>query len=116
MNLTPSHLALSAATGLSLVAGGFWSVSSSASEAATPAVHLSAHHLLASYWSLASAPTGDPWTLYLAIAAIYTAAIFISLYRKNRATAPPPVPDQPEQWDPASPEPYTPEDLGEWRQ
>ncbi len=115
--------AIAAATGLSLVAGGAWSVSSSASEASTPAMHLSAHHLWASYWSLASAPTGNPAVLYLAVAAIYTAAIFTSLYRhRNRAPVPPPVaPDQPEQWAPAEEqEPYAgwagPEDLGEWRQ
>jgi len=76
--------ALAAGTVVSLVVVGFWSVASDATSNPRPPLHLSVHHLVASYLALASAPTGNGWALFAVLSVIYMLALLVSGWRKAR--------------------------------
>jgi hypothetical protein len=75
---------LIAGTLLSLIVVGFWSAAGAATANPMPPLHLSRHHLLASYWALASAPTGNGLELLVVVAVIYALCLFAGLYRRER--------------------------------
>lgn len=89
--------ALIGGTVISALVTGAWSVSSVATGGPAPAVHLSVHHLLASYMSLAAAPTGNAAGLFAVVAAIYALCLFAAgmraRSRRGREHTQSPAPD-----------------------
>jgi len=75
---------LVAGTVVSLIVVGFWSVSAAAVIGPVPPLHLSAHHLVASYLALAAAPTGNAAELFAAVAAIYAVCLIPAAIRRAR--------------------------------
>lgn len=78
---------LIAGTLLSLIIVGAWSSASAATANPMPPLHLSSHHLLASYWALASAPTGNGFGLLAVVAVTYALCLFAGLRRRERRGA-----------------------------
>jgi hypothetical protein len=72
--------ALVAGTVVSLIVVGFWSAAAAAI-GPVPPLHLSAHHLVASYLALAAAPTGNAAELFAAVAVIYAVSLFTAAMR-----------------------------------
>jgi hypothetical protein len=75
---------LVAGTVLSMVVTGAWVITSEATMGPPPAMHLSVHHLAASYLALASAPTGNGWALFAVLSVIYMLALLVAGWRKAR--------------------------------
>ena len=76
--------ALAAGTVFSLLVVGVWSWTAAATMPPRPPLHLSVHHLWASYWALAAAPTGNGGALYAVLAVIYMAALLAAGRRERR--------------------------------
>ena len=76
--------ALAAGTVLNLVVVGAWSAATAATMNPAPPLHLSVHHLAASYLALASAPTGNALELFAVVAAIYALCIFAAGWLARR--------------------------------
>lgn len=51
-----------------------------------PFPHLSASHPLASYETLAAAPTGNAWELFALVAFVFTMCFMVSGWRRMRRT------------------------------
>lgn len=77
--------ALVAGTVLSLGVVSAWSLTAAASIGEAPPLHLSVHHLAASYLALANAPTGNGWELFAVVALIYTLCLFAAGWRRRGA-------------------------------
>ena len=75
---------LVAGTVVSLIVAGFWSASAAAI-GPVPPLHLSVHHLVASYLALAAAPTGNAAELFAVVAVIYAVCLFTAAKRRARA-------------------------------
>ena len=75
--------ALAAGSVLSLIVAGIWSVSTAATMGPMPPLHLSVHHLAASYLALANAPTGNGLELFAVVAAIFTLCLFVAARRRG---------------------------------
>ena len=76
---------LVAGTVVSLIVVGFWSASMAAVIGPVPPLHLSVHHLVASYLALAAAPTGNAAELFAVVAVIYAVCLFTAAKRRARA-------------------------------
>ena len=76
--------ALVAGTVVSLIVVGFWSAAAAAVVGAVPPLHLSVHHLVASYLALAAAPTGNAAELFAVVAVIYAVCLFTAAMRRAR--------------------------------
>ena len=77
--------ALVTGTVLSVVVTGAWSAMAEATMGPLPALHLSVHHLVASYLALAAAPTGNAAELFAVVAVIYALCLFRAARRRARA-------------------------------
>ena len=75
---------LVAGTVVSLIVVGAWSVSAAASMGPAPALHPSWRHPVASYLSLATAPTGNAAELFAVVAVIYAVCLFTAARRRAR--------------------------------
>ena len=75
---------LLAGTVVSLVVVGFWSAIAAASMGPAPALHLSWRHPVASYLSLATAPTGSAAELFAVVAVIYAVCLLVAGWRGVR--------------------------------
>ena len=82
--------ALITGTVLSMAVTGAWSLMAEATMGPAPALHLSVHHLFASYLALAAAPTGNGPELFAVVAVIYTLCLLPTVRRhllRRQATA-----------------------------
>ena len=76
---------LVAGTVLSLIVVGLWSVrSATATMGPVPPLHLSWRHPVASYLTLATAPTGNAAELFAVVAVIYAVCLFRAVRRRAR--------------------------------
>ena len=75
---------LVAGTVVSLIVVGFWSAAAAATIGPVPPLHLSVHHLVASYLALAAAPTGNAAELFAVVAVIYAVCLFTAAMRRAR--------------------------------
>ena len=76
--------ALVAGTVVSLIVVGLWSAAAAAAMDPVPPLHLSVHHLAASYLALAAAPTGNAAELFAAVAVIYAVCLIPAAMRRAR--------------------------------
>ena len=75
---------LVAGTVVSLIVVGLWSASAAAAIGPVPPLHLSWRHPVASYLSLATAPTGNAAELFAVVAVIYAVCLFTAAIRRAR--------------------------------
>ena len=75
-----------AGTVVSLIVVDLWSASAAATAAMgpVPPLHLSWRHPVASYLSLAAAPTGNAAELFTVVAVIYVVCLFTAARRRAR--------------------------------
>ena len=71
-------------TVLSLAVVSAWSWSAALTIGPAAPLHLSLHHPLASYATLAGAPTGNGWELFAVVAVIYALCLLVSGWRRQR--------------------------------
>ena len=69
-------------TVVSLIVMGFWSAA--AAIGPVPPLHLDWHHPVASYLTLAAAPTGNAAELFAAVAVIYAVCLFTAAMARAR--------------------------------
>ena len=74
---------LVAGTVVSLIVVGFWSAAAAAVIGPVAPLHLSVHHLVASYLALAAAPTGNAAELFAVVAFIYALCLFLAGWRRR---------------------------------